>query len=294
MPIRTAAGVATVMASLALVSCRDSASRAAAAPDSAAASAAAPAASAAPAGVVTVTAKDFAFDAPAEIPAGLTTFRLVNEGPSLHHIQLIRLESGKTADDYVASLKAGGPPAPWAIPAGGPNPPEPGSSSTATVPLTPGNYVMVCFVPAADGMPHVMKGMMHPFTVTASTQAEAAEPTADVDVKLVDYNFQVTPALTAGHHVLRIENAGPQPHELAIVRLEPGKEPLDFGKWGLKPTGAAPGKMFGGVSAIMPGTHAFVTVDLPAGAYGLICFVPDMKDGKPHFVHGMVQRITVN
>ncbi len=59
--------------------------------------------------VVTVTAKDYAFDAPAEVPAGLTTFRLINAGPSLHHLQLIRLEEGKTGGDFVAALKAGGP-----------------------------------------------------------------------------------------------------------------------------------------------------------------------------------------
>jgi hypothetical protein len=294
MHARTAASVVTLAASLALVSCRNTADRAATPPDSAAVAAAAPASSAVPAGVVTVTARDFAFEAPAEIPAGWTTFRLVNDGPSLHHMQLIRLEDGKTAADYLASLKAGGPPVPWAIPAGGPNPPEPGSSSMATVPLTPGSYLIVCFVPGADGVPHVMKGMMHPFSVTASTQPEAPEPTADVAVKLLDYGFEVTPALTSGHHVLRIENAGPQPHELAIVRLEPGKQPVDFGAWGEKPTGAAPGKMYGGVSAIMPGTHAFATVDLPPGDYGLICFVPDAKDGKPHFRHGMVKRITVS
>jgi hypothetical protein len=43
----------------------------------------------------------------------------------------------------------------------------------------------------------------------------------------------------------------------------------------------------------MPGAHAFVDLDLEPGEYGLICFLPDMKDGKPHFHHGMVKKITV-
>ena len=36
-----------------------------------------------------------------------------------------------------------------------------------------------------------------------------------------------------------------------------------------------------------------VMLDLKPGAYGLICFYPDAKDGKPHLAHGMVATITV-
>ena len=46
---------------------------------------------------VTITASDFRFDAPDSIPAGLTTFNLVGVGPELHHMQILRLEQGKTA-----------------------------------------------------------------------------------------------------------------------------------------------------------------------------------------------------
>ena len=49
----------------------------------------------------------------------------------------------------------------------------------------------------------------------------------------------------------------------------------------------------GGVSGIMPGAHAYVTLDLAPGEYGLICFVPDAKDGKGHYRHGLAKKITV-
>lgn len=40
---------------------------------------------------------------------------------------------------------------------------------------------------------------------------------------------------------------------------------------------------------------ADVTIKLVTpGDYGLICFVPDAKDGKPHLVHGMVKTIKVS
>jgi hypothetical protein len=242
---------------------------------------------------VTVTAHDFAFDAPAEIPAGLTTFHLVNKGPSLHHLQLIRLENGKTGDDYVAALKAGGPPPAWATLAGGPNPPEPGSTTTATVALQPGDYAIVCFVPAADGMPHLMKGMVRPLKVVGPAR-EGAEPAADVVVKLVDFDFQLSAPLAAGRQTIRVENAGSQAHEIALVRLHAGKTPEDFAAWGEKPEGPPPGAVYGGMSGIMPGAHGFATLDLPAGDYLLICFFPDAKDGKPHFAHGMVKLVKVS
>ena len=243
--------------------------------------------------VITVTASDFKFDAPAEVPAGLVTVRLVNQGPSIHHVQLLRLEQGKTAEEFVAAVKAGGMPQ-WVVPAGGPNPPPTGGTSSADVPLAPGQYVMVCFVPDTNGVPHMAKGMMRPLTVTAAGPTATAEPDADIVMKLVDFDFQLSTPLTAGHHVIRIENAGSQPHEVAIVRLEPGKDPLAFAKWGEHQVGPAPGTLQGGVSAIMPGSHAFVPVDLPPGEYGLLCFVPEAKDGKPHFIHGMAKRITIS
>ena len=46
--------------------------------------------------VVTVTGEDFKFDAPDVIPAGLTEFRFVNKGPSLHHMAILKLTGGKT------------------------------------------------------------------------------------------------------------------------------------------------------------------------------------------------------
>ncbi|HEY9506680.1 MAG TPA: hypothetical protein VIQ27_11950, partial [Gemmatimonadales bacterium] len=243
---------------------------------------------------VTVIASDYSFDAPAEVPAGLTTFKLVNRGPSIHHVQLVKLNEGKTMDDFMAALKAGGPPPKWATMEGGPNPPEIGDTSTTVVALEPGNYAMLCFVPGPDGVPHVAKGMVRPLTVTAGTGASAAAPVADVVMKLVDYDFELSKPLAAGRHTIEVENSGPQEHELVIVKLDSDKEAMDFAMWGEKMSGKPPGTLHGGVSGIMPGDKAFVEVDLAPGQYGLICFVPDSKDGKGHYRHGMAKTVTVS
>jgi hypothetical protein len=152
---------------------------------------------------------------------------------------------------------------------------------------------MVCFVPAADGMPHLMKGMVHPLRVVGPSR-EVAEPAADVVMKLVDFDFQLLAPLAAGRHTIRVENAAGQPHEVVFIRLHPGKTPEDFVAWGDKPEGPPPGAGFGGMSGIVPGAHGFATVDLPAGDYLLICFFTDAKDGKPHYAHGMMKMIKVS
>ena len=77
------------------------------------------------------------------------------------------------------------------------------------------------------------------------------------------------------------------------VKLAPGKTIEDVGKWAAEMKGPPPGKPIGGIPAFMKGKTAFFEVNLTAGDYGMICFVPDAKDGKPHVAHGMAQTIKV-
>jgi hypothetical protein len=253
-------------------------------------------AAASAANVVTIKATEYAFDAPAEIPAGLTTFRLVAEGKELHHASLVKLDDGKTFEDFKAAIQKQGPPPAWMVAMGGPNPPRPGGVSEETQMLEPGNYVIVCFVPSADGVPHVAKGMMRPLTVTPSSAHNAsavAAPVPDLTVKMVDYGFESSKPFTAGRHVIRIENGAAQDHELVLVRLAPGKSVEDVAAWLEKQDGPPPGEPLGGITAIHPGGYGFITADLTPGDYGLLCFVPDAKDGKPHVAHGMMKEFTI-
>ena len=242
--------------------------------------------------LLTVTATDYAFDAPASIPAGYTTIRVVSNGKEVHQAALVRLEQGKTLADFQAALKQAGPPPAWVVDAGGPNPPMPNGTAEATEYLAPGAYVIVCFVPSPDGTPHVAKGMMRELTVTPSS-ASAPAPNADATITLADYSFTSPAPLAAGQHVLRVVNSGPQSHEIVLIRLEPGKTARQFVQWvdGMK--GPPPGALLGGVAPIAPGDTAYFPADLTPGNYAFVCFVPDSKDGKPHAAHGMMQDFTV-
>jgi len=257
-------------------------------------SSAATAARSAPA-TVTVTANDFSFDAPGSVPAGAVTMRLVNSGKELHHAQMVRIEDGKTMDDMAKALKNPGPPPSWVKFVGGPNAVAPGKETHATSVLTPGLYAYVCFIPSPDRVIHASKGMVRPFEVTPASAASVADlPATDATIKLVDYDFQISRALTPGRQTILVENDGPQPHELALLKLAPGKTVADFAAWdagGMK--GPPPAEPVGGVVALDKGARASFVADLTPGEYGLICFVPDTKDGKPHLAHGMVKTIKV-
>jgi uncharacterized cupredoxin-like copper-binding protein len=244
--------------------------------------------------IAVVHAKDFAFDAPDSITAGWTTFHLVNDGPNLHHVQLVRLDSGKTAQDLADAMKNPGPPPRWAVFAGGPNAPDPSTQSDATLNLAAGNYVMLCLVDMPGGVPHFTKGMVRPFKVTAASGSTGTEPTSDVAISLADYKFNVEGTLGAGKHIIKVQNAGPQIHEIEVVRLAPGKTLKDLQAWMQKPEGPPPANAMGGIDAIPPGTTAYFTADLTPGDYAMLCFIPDAKDGKAHLEHGMVKQFKVS
>jgi len=245
--------------------------------------------------IVTVRASEFAFTAPKSVPAGTITFRMVNDGKQLHHVTLVKLLHGKTAADYMEALKHPGPPPAWSVEVGGPNATGPGQTSDATVTLEPGNYALVCFVPTpgATPVPHIMKGMISALTVTPNSAA-AAEPVADVNVRLSDYKFALSKPLSAGRHVIKVTNDAAQPHEIVFVKLAPGKTAAGLAEWveaGMQ--GPPPGMALGGVAAMAKGRSNTFTANLTPGTYGMICFLPDAKDGKPHSTHGMTTQFEV-
>jgi uncharacterized cupredoxin-like copper-binding protein len=254
-----------------------------------------PAAAPAPAAnPVTFTATDYRYSGPSEIPAGLTAFRLENQGKELHHLVIARLDQGRTFDSLLAALKQPGPPPAWLHFVGGPNAAEPGDASNASTMMQPGHYAVICFIPTAAGIPHVAKGMIGGLEVTPSTAPEATAAAPDLVIKLNDYSFDLSAPLTPGKHTIRVQNDGPQTHEVVLAQFLPGKSLKDLEAWekgGEK--GPIPAKSLGGVSPMDKGESGEFTVTLEPGDYALLCFVPDAKDGKAHLAHGMTKSVKV-
>ena len=102
---------------------------------------------------------DFGFDNDT-ITAGSHLFHMVNDGPSLHEVDLVRLNDGATMEEYMAAVgpEASGPPP--GTPMGGTGAISPGLANWWPVDLAPGTYLFICWVPNEEGVPHAMLGMV--------------------------------------------------------------------------------------------------------------------------------------
>jgi len=244
---------------------------------------------------VVFTAHDYGFDGPDRIPAGMTTLQLVNEGHDLHQIQLLRLQKGKSAEDFRAALTAPGGRLPdWVRFVGGPNAVVPGGESVATMNLAEGEYLLICLIPNKDGVPHVALGMQKPLSVKGGKPLLVSEPPTGITITQADYRFALSAPVTAGSHTIRVMNHGTQPHEVVVVKLDAGVSAKEFGEAvEQRTTESPPGMPIGGIVGLEKGEHAYFTARFEPGRYGLICFFPDPATGKAHFVHGMSAEFTV-
>jgi hypothetical protein len=137
-----------------------------------------------------------------------------------------------------------------------------------------------------------MKGMIQAVKVIA-TDSMAAAPVGDVTMTLRDYSFTLSRPLTAGRRRIEVRNEAAQDHEIELIRLGPGKTAADLLDWLKDEQGPPPGLPLGGVSPLDSRAVAWFEVDLAAGKYLLLCFVPDEDDGKSHLSHGMIQELEV-
>ena len=262
--------------------------------------------------VVSLSATEYAIEAPDTIPAGWTTFRLANHGQEVHYGHMVRLDAGRTVqelvDAYAEAIRTSGPRPKWVTRFGGPGGAAPGGFSSVTQYLEPGSYVWICPVEDNSGTPHFTKGEFKPFVVRAADGVvadRAAGPEADLVIRLLDYSFALDSLVPAGRHTIRVENAGAQPHDLVVMKLAPGKTAADIIA-GFNPERARrPGQAAeppppleslgtgaGGIAAIAPGMETFFEADLTPGEYVLFCMAT-APDGKSHLEHGMLRQIRV-
>lgn len=256
-----------------------------------------PSASAGEVQELAVTGTDFAFEAPATIPAGPTKITLTNEGQEEHQAQLAGIAAGNTFEDLTAALQANDEAAALGMLelAGGPTGVVPGASGSTTSNLEPGLYAFLCFVRSADGVPHFAKGMIAPIEVTEPASTGTL-PTGDAELELQDFAFVGLETLSAGPQTITVTNNGPQPHEATIVELAEGIDAAALVAMlnaTEPPSGPPPFTSAGGVAGIAPGETVTMDVDLEPGDYAFICFVPDPASGKPHAALGMVGPLTV-
>jgi hypothetical protein len=261
---------------------------------------------------VSLTATEYALQAPDSIPAGWTTFRLANQGHEVHYGHIVQLEPGKTVqglvDAYLLAIRTSGPRPKWVRRFGGPGGTPPGGTATVTQHMEPGSYVWICPVEDAEGHPHFAKGEVSPFVVYASGEAATAgapPPEASAVIRLQDFSFVVQAPVRAGRHTIRVENTGVEPHDLVLMKLVPGKTVEDVRTWMNPERARRPGErdqpppplesigtLAGGIAAIAPRMSVFFDAELTPGEYVLICMAT-APDGRSHIEHGMIQQVSI-
>jgi uncharacterized cupredoxin-like copper-binding protein len=232
--------------------------------------------------VITVGMGEAGPTIPAEVPSGVVTFQASSEIDALPG----RLNDGVTLDQLTEALAQPDPFAALAMVTllgGSGN----GVDNRVTFDLKPGTHALIGF--SESGPPSLV-----PFEAGEPSQAEA--PVADVSVDLVDFNFVVPAEVKSGPQVWKVSNTGTQWHEMAIVKLAEGSTIDDLMAMMSAPEGASGPPPMEDVAfwgPMSPGESGWVTWDLPAGTYTLLCFLPDAADGTPHLAKGMVGQLTV-
>jgi len=125
---------------------------------------------------------------------------------------------------------------------------------------------------------------------TAKVVTEAVQ---ELEIKAMDYAFEMAESVRPGLTRIRLTNAGKELHHVWLVKIDEGKTMQDlFGA--LRPGTPFPSwaRNYGGPNASAPGVDAISLVNLEAGKYAVVCFIPG-PDGKPHIMKGMVKELIV-
>lgn len=266
--------------------------------------------------VLEVTALDYSFQSSAsEIPAGWTTIELHNKGEKTHVVELARLPEGvslkefgdafATYDSITSELQAGSIDSATALKLykqkvpgwindlayrAGPGLLAPGRSTSTTVRLEPGQYIMTCSVKNSEGAQHFRLGMMRPLTVT-ETRSSASAPTADMTLRLSKYEIHTEGELEPGEQTIAIEygereGVMEEPFQgVHLARLNDGASVDEVMRWPRTRRTPAPAEFLGGAIAQPPGNRVYVTMHVSPGQYAWVSHASQAK--------GMVKEFTV-
>ena len=123
--------------------------------------------------------------------------------------------------------------------------------------------------------------------VACARQRPPAAGASVVTITATDYAFGGPDSIPAGLVTLRLVNAGREPHQAGLVRIDSGKSGAAV-EAAMTAPGAPPAwtVFVGGPDVVPPGDTANSTQPLAPGRYFLVCFVPS-PDGKLHLEKGM-------
>ena len=249
--------------------------------------------------IIKITATEYGYIMPdkLDIQSGFVDFAVVNNGSESHQAQVARLNPGVTnAQVFNELVTKKDEAAAYSLLTfvGGPDTMAPGYGQETILNMTPGQYVLLCFVVGADGIPHTSKGMVHFFAVSADHSA-ASIPAVDGQIVMNTMSYTLPEVMNHSQPLLlQVTNQGTEAHELNIVKIAAGKGTQDIASFFQSPSGQPPFEELGGMAALMAGSTAWIKIHLEPGHYAVFSFIPDIKTGQSQLSLGMITTLTVH
>ena len=162
----------------------------------------------------------------------------------------------------------------------------PGKTSTVTLDLQAGNYMLADF---ADGPPIIAE------TVVTEPAQRAATPAARGTVTMGPGMAFSIPRKFDASGMWRFTNTDTVPHEALLIRAHKGTTVADLVNWAKTPDKPMPADILGGIGALGPGKQGWVDLGSrpQAGTYLFVCMIPG-PDGVAHLALGMAKQFTIS
>lgn len=184
-----------------------------------------------------ITEREYAFETSGEPVAGSLTIEVENAGAELHEIAMAKLLDGKTPEDAKAALDAateetenvleGIAEEDSAIDDLG-SVQAPGSGYAITGPDVPaGEYLLMCFIPNAEGVPHYKLGMFGSFSIGEGSDTDS--PDGMVTYTASDERLDGPKEVPAGETAITVVNDTEVSREVSLLKLAAGKTMEDAG-----------------------------------------------------------------
>lgn len=222
-----------------------------------------------------VTATEYTYKMSGSPKPGNVEITFKNGGVELHMMAVQQLKPGVTLKQVNAALASSDQAGFAKIAAGDPNGvlgapnlSSPGVSTTTLTNLKAGHYVALCFVPAADGKPHFMHGMVKLFDVSGSKSTVKPPTDGVVDVTITDSGITLPSSGLPKSGWIKVTNNATAAQDLTLAKYTGSNtdfasvndEVNNFFNTGAWSSGSAPVLLNGGVSGIAPGGTGYVEV----------------------------------
>jgi hypothetical protein len=242
--------------------------------------------------------KKASFQAPKSAKGGLVEVSFKNLGKDPHGVQFIQYTGNHTAADVLKEVAAGSNKTPdWIKGQGGVTTVAGGKSSSATVNLDPGNYVVVDSAALGGSSAPPATAEMK---LTSGDSGDLPDTPATVSANQTGkdkYAWSIS-GLKSGVNQVRFDSKGKDAlHIIAAVPIK-GKAPsLTQIKKDFSTNGPPPPyldvKNFATTPVLDGGKSQTLSLDLKPGKYVFFCPLTDRDGGKPHDQEGLLKFETV-